>query len=153
MDQLMNDDPDIRCRAMLRIQDVGQPELMHQILCEIQPALHSRSQEVRDKASTLLYFLGPRLFGMPPPPPSLDTLTTSLASPYPDVRCHAAEALGDLGKAAQPALGLLKQLLTDPDPKVQLSAAVAITGITGALPEKPPSAPERKRAEEPAEPE
>ena len=46
-----------------------------------------------------------------------------------------------MGKAAQPALGLLNQMLTNADPKVQLKAAVAITGITVSLPEKPCSAP------------
>ena len=87
----------------------------------------------------MLYFLGPRLVGFPPRPPSLDELTKRLYNADPEVRQKAAETLGDMGKTAEPAVELLMQMLHDPDAEVQFRAAVAIGQITGKVPEKPPA--------------
>ena len=141
MEDLKSDDTKLSNQTIASLRRSGCTDLMHLILQDLDADLHSRSKKVRESAFVLVFLLGPRLFGAPPPPPSLDELTKALLHPDPEVRRQAVEAIGDMGKAAQPALGLLHQMLTNADPKVQLKAAVAITGITGSLPEKPRTAP------------
>ena len=70
MRALLSDDLDTRCRMAVKIQEIGEPQLMQQILSELQAAVRSRNQALREKAATLLCFLGPRLFGQPPNAPS-----------------------------------------------------------------------------------
>jgi hypothetical protein len=137
MDLLLSNDLDISCRTALALQQVGQAELMHQVLCELLAAGRSRSLAEREKASAMLFILAPRLFGHPLAPPSLDDLAKGLRHPDPKVRAQAAEAIGDRGKEAAPALDALQQTLTDPEPEVQFRVAVAIGAITGSIPPKP----------------
>lgn len=136
-DALFSEDLDTSCRATLAVQATWQPELRHRLIYELQVALGSPNEAVREKASTLLFILAPRLFGIPPAPPSLDDLTQRLRAPDPKVRAQAAEAIGDRGKEAKPPLDALQQALNDPDPEVQFRVAVAIGAITGSIPPKP----------------
>jgi HEAT repeat protein len=49
-------------------------------------------------------------------------LTKALTDPEPKVRRDAARALGELGKAAGPALAAVRAAKADPDPEVKAAA-------------------------------
>jgi HEAT repeat protein len=52
-------------------------------------------------------------------------------SEHASVRCSAARALSSLGKAAQPAVPVLREALADADGEVRVTAATALWRITG----------------------
>jgi HEAT repeat protein len=65
----------------------------------------------------------------PADPPDLETLIRELRAINPDRRAKAAEALGELGSRAMPAVRSLTAALTDPSRKVQLEALLALERI------------------------
>jgi hypothetical protein len=137
MDQLKSDDSTISSQVINELRRIGQPQLINLIMGELYKDISSRSKKVREKAYLLVWALAPCAMGIPLPEPTLDDLTKGLLSPDPKIRGRSAEAIADRGKDAKPALGMLQQMLTDPDSDVQYHVAVAIAAITGCLPEKP----------------
>lgn len=59
----------------------------------------------------------------------MPALTQLLGDPHAAVRRNAAEALGNIGAAAKPALVALQKAADDADPSVQDAAAEAINQI------------------------
>ena len=56
-----------------------------------------------------------------------------LASPDPDVRRGAAEALARFGPRSAPSVPALTRLLDDPDPRVRRAATLALAAIRGTV--------------------
>lgn len=61
--------------------------------------------------------------------PAVPTLVELLKDPSPDVRAHAAHALGEIGEAAKPAAPALALLLKDSDQTVRRQVIKAFIGI------------------------
>jgi hypothetical protein len=65
----------------------------------------------------------------PPPPAAVPVLVEALQSPAENIRCEAANALGNLGPPAQAAIPALEKALTDPQQSVRAAAAEALKKI------------------------
>lgn len=135
-----SDVPVLKAHAIFWLYQTQHPKLVDMVLDELEADRYSRDRKVREKALGLLTILNCRMLGVSPPRLSLDMLVKCLRSPNPELRRQAAELIGDRGKVAKPALGALREALTDSDPEVQFRVAVAIGMITGRLPPKPGTA-------------
>ncbi len=58
-------------------------------------------------------------------------LASALVDATPQVRLHAAEALGQIGEDAQPATSALARVVADPDADVALAAVMALGSVGG----------------------
>src|SRR5258708_1996740 len=65
----------------------------------------------------------------PDEPKDIDTLMRELRSVRPDRRANAAQALGEMGPLAAPAVRSLTSALSDPNRGVQIEAILAIDRI------------------------
>jgi HEAT repeat protein len=87
-------------------------------------ALKDEDESVRSQAVHALLQVGPE------PDSEVAGLTDSLQNELDVLRFHAAVALGDLGREAQPAVPLLiHTALWDEDPAVRMEAAMALWKI------------------------
>ena len=101
-------------RSLELIGDSAAPKLI--------PLLQSDNIAVRSRFAGILVQIQPQS------PEAIASLSRLLQSPDANVRKHAAEVLGKIGKAAKPQLA---ELLKNPNPKVRAAAAAAIVHLPG----------------------
>jgi HEAT repeat protein len=124
---LKDPDRDVRVRVLTALATLGGQA--HRVLPVLraalkETALKDEDESVRSQAVHALLQVGPE------PDSEVAGLTDSLQNELDVLRFHAAVALGDLGREAQPAVPLLiHTALWDEDPAVRMEAAMALWKI------------------------
>jgi HEAT repeat protein len=124
---LKDSDRKIRQQAVAALGEVGAQA--HRALPVLraalkETALRDEAESVRSRAVHALLQTGPQ------PASEVAALSAALRDELDEVRFHAAVALGDLGRAARPAVAALTHAhVWDEDPAVRLAAAVALWKI------------------------
>jgi HEAT repeat protein len=130
---LKDPDRDVRVRVITALGTLGGQ--IHRVL----PVLHTALKEAAvndDDASVRTHAAQALLQVGPEPDSEVAGLTDSLHNELEVLRFHAAIALGNLGRVAQPAVPvLIHTALWDEDPAVRVQAAMALWKIdrTGPL--------------------
>jgi HEAT repeat protein len=124
---LKDPDRNVRVRVLTALGNLGGQ--MHRVMPVLRAALKETALKdddasVRTQAAHALLQVGPE------PDSEVAALTDSLRNELEVLRFHAAVALGDLGREAQPAVPpLIHTALWDEDPAVRMEAAVALWKI------------------------
>lgn len=124
---LHDPDPEVRIRAIASLGEIGGQA--HRALSALgaalkEAALKDENENVRSAAVHAVLEVGPQ------PASEVSALIDALQDELDVVRFHAAIALGDFGREAQPALGaLIHASLWDDDAAVRVEAAVALWKI------------------------
>jgi HEAT repeat protein len=124
---LKDPDRNVRVRVLTALGNLGGQ--MRRVMPVLRAALKETAlkdddESVRTQAAHALLQVGPE------PDSEVAGLTDSLQNELEVLRFHAAVALGDLGRAAQPAVPpLIHTALWDEDPAVRMEAAVALWKI------------------------
>ncbi len=127
LDLLNDPDRDVRVVAITALGEYGGEAhrtlpLLRTVLKDI--ALRDSEESVRAAAVRAVLQVGPQ------PGSEVAGLVQSLQDELAAVRFHAAIALGEFGREAEPAIpGLIQICLRDPDPGVRVEAAVALWKI------------------------
>ena len=111
----------LRARAALALGNIDPVVVIGPMVA----ALNDVAWSVRVSAAYALAQAGPA---------AVPALIQALKSDNSRARIGAIDALRDIGNDARPAVAVLKEALKDPDPGVQVSAALALQKIEGKLP-------------------
>ena len=106
-------DPTVAIKAYRAAANTGSPEVAELLATRLG---HGDALQ-RDALTTAFVTIGTD--GVP-------VLTAALSDADPAVRAHAAETLGHLGEAADPAAEALTAAASDPDPEVRVAALTAL---------------------------
>lgn len=113
-----DEDADVAIKAYRAAANTGSAEVVQPLLSR----LGDGEGEQRDALSNALQQLGPLV---------VDALIPVLQNEDPAVRLHAAEAIAQIGEAAQPATFALAGIASDEDPDVALAAVMALGAVGG----------------------
>ncbi len=113
-----DEDPDVAIKAYRAAASTGSAEVVQPLLSR----LGDGEGEQRDALSNALQTLGPL---------AVDALIPVLQHENAAVRTHAAEAIAQIGEAAQPAAFALSDITSDEDPDVALAAVMALGAVGG----------------------
>lgn len=111
-------DPDVAVKAYRAAANTSSPDVVDALAAR----LGDGEGEQRDALINAFQQLGP--LGVP-------ALTDAVGDTSPTVRLHAAEALGQIGEDAGPAIPALAELASDPDVNVALAAVMALGAVGG----------------------
>lgn len=116
-------DPTVAIKAYRAVANTGSPEVPELLATR----LGDGDALQRDALTTAFVTIGAG--GVP-------VLTAALSDADPKIRAHAAETLGHLGEAADPAVEALAAAASDPDPEVRIAALTAL-GQLGEVADAP----------------
>lgn len=111
-------DGDVAIKAYRAAANTGSPDVVDALAAR----LGDGEGEQRDALSNAFQHLGTL---------GVAALTAALSDQSYAVRLHAAEALGQIGEDAQPAIPDLARLVADPDVDVALAAVMALGAVGG----------------------
>ena len=115
-----DEDADVAIKAYRAAASTGSVEAVQPLLAR----LGDGEGEQRDALSNALQQMGPLV---------VEALVPVLQHENAAVRLHAAEALAQIGEAAQPATFALSGATSDEDPEVALAAVMALGAVGGDL--------------------